>query len=177
MIRNLIHVAEIGVLGAALIGCTGAPEERGELVIRPRTVASSSQAIQGGTLDKTDTPVVGILIIDQPGRGDLLGLAHRAQPGADRAPLRRRTRRRWLHATSFGATYSVSSFSVTTSYNSAATYFQNGGQPHGGQLDLVRREAGLRAGQQHLRPGHEHARADRPPMTGVCPIIPRVDRR
>ena len=81
MRRSSIPLLGLTALVLAPVACE-AQGTTDEKVIRP------AEPIQGGTVDQGDTNVVGILI-NSGGALALLRLAHRAQPRALGAPLRR----------------------------------------------------------------------------------------
>ena len=155
--------------------CTGAPlsQSAGDIQIR---TASRTDAIQGGTVDQTDTSVVGIMINTSQGiaicSGSLIApnlvlTAHHCVADISSTAC---------SSSSFGTTYSAASFAVTTSYNAAAAKFAANSFPtastNGPTWYSVSRVA---------VPGNNVCGMDMAVLqlagsiTGTCPLVPRID--
>ena len=155
------------LLGTALFGCNDGPS--------PEHVIRAAEPIQGGTVDKTDTAVVGILINTSQGlalcSGSLIGpnlvlSAHHcvADPPSNTA----------CSSSSFGTTYTPASFVVTTSYDAAATAFNSNSFPSADNVTWFAVNAVSVPGDNICGQDMSALQLSSP-ITGVCPIIPRVD--
>lgn len=143
------------------------------LELRP---ASTEQSIQGGTLDQTDSAVVGIVIVTNQGiaicSGALIGpnlvlTAHHCVSQVSNNTA--------CGSGAFGSQYSTSSFFVTTSTNAPAQYFGTGKIPH------VDNSTWFGVSAVHV-PGNNICGQDMAVLqlshaipSSVCPLVPRVD--
>jgi MYXO-CTERM domain-containing protein len=154
--------------GAALLGCRDASS--GEHVIR------AAEPIQGGTLDTGDSAVVAILINTSQGMSicsgsliapNLVLTAHHCVADSFTTSCT---------SNGFGSPYAASSFRVTTSATAAATIF-NSNNPSWPAAD----GATWWGVSSVTVPGNNICGQDMAmlrlsaPITGVCPLIPRVD--
>lgn len=161
-------------VGALLLAAAAACGDRpagGELAVR------AAQPIQGGTVDKGDPAVVGILISAGGGvaicSGSLIApnlvlTAHHcvAQTPASSSGC--------SSTGSFGANYAATSFRVTSSYDAAAKSFGAGTVPAVDSKTWFGAAKVVVAGSDIC--GGDMAVIElAKPMTGVCPLIPRVD--
>ncbi|MEW5742910.1 MAG: trypsin-like serine protease, partial [Myxococcota bacterium] len=166
----------VGVLVSCEAGDAGPGEARhtpGELTIRP---AAHREAIQGGTVDTGDPAVVAILIDDGVGIGICTGslIGPNLVMTAHHCVSSIQTQNLLCNPNTFGPHYPPAAFRVTSSYNAAAQHYNSGTWPSvngstwygvsavwspsndvcGGDIAMLKLSA---------------------PMTGVCPLVPRVD--
>ena len=163
------RVLSAAALAASLfaVGCAGAAQgdtAPGE----GEDVAEESQAIQGGYVDASDSAVVGVAITDAQRQHlpHLLGLAHRAEPGAHGAALRRPRRR-----SSSSATARASALRSPLATPSSPSIQRCGAI----ETVVVRRDANRRAlgRRRRLRPRPRAHRARAEPR-GFAPLTPRL---
>lgn len=154
------------LLVGALVGCSAAPDAS--------PVAGAKQAIQGGTLDTTDTGVVAILITTGQGIAVCTGalIAPNVVLTAHHCVADSYTTA--CGPNGFGTPYRVGSFAVTSGYAEAARYFGRGMAPG------VDGSTWLGVSKVSV-PGNDICGQDiailqlSSSMTGVCPLIPRID--
>jgi hypothetical protein len=161
--------ATAAVVSLASIACTQEVPLGGEKVVR------AAQPIQGGTVDTQDSAVVAILIDTPQGMTICSGtlVANNLVLSAHHCVANVTTTACTSNA--FGATYSASSFRVTTSYDAAAAIFNAGGAfpPADGTTWWGVSSVAV--------PGNNICGQDLSALTlagaiaNVCPIVPRVD--
>jgi hypothetical protein len=161
----------------SLLSCTSgegtAQHTPGALGVR---ASSQTQAIQGGTVDTGDPAVVGILINSAQGVAVCTGslIAPNLVMTAHHCVSDILSQNLVCDPNTFGGNYANSAFAVTPSYNAAALQFNNGTFPSINNSTWF----GARA---VWTPGNDICGGDMAmielsaPVTGVCPIVPRVD--
>jgi hypothetical protein len=156
-------------LGAVVYGCSAHPTQE-ELVVR------AAQPIQGGSIDTGDPAIVGIVINAGGGLAICTGslIAPNLVLTAHHCVSQTPSSSSGCSTSSFGAQYAASAFRVTSSYNAAASSFNSGSIPTvDGKTWFGAAKVTVAGGNIC---GQDMAVIElSKPMTGICPIIPRVD--